>query len=381
MGKIMKDGECYSGWGSPGGGGGSTVSVTQIQTTGTKIATITVDNVDTDLYAPNGGGGGSGTIEGDATVKWAGKSLSSAPSTYPYKQTREITATAASGNKTVIGTYQIDDGSYTNINVTFDVDYSLASGTDTTININHAYGITDSRHTGGFSISLTDNGTTCDNPSVTSISGTLQNAQVSGSDLYAFYPSSIEVVYNGNTISAHYTGGILRTQLAASVATTTTTYDVMEAFGISLVVNGSDFSAITSSKVVDKLKCTFENARYYIQNIQAVKLNDGTTSSINITAGAGILYFDNFEYIDMTSTTYAYGQGTLRVVVPNSGGEWLFNGVIGIGVVTNNSISVILGRGTLTKSDGTAYMTTGNASAFTINTTTSSVSSVYMELI
>lgn len=40
-------------------GGGSTVSVTQIQTTGTKIATISVDSVDTDLYAPNGGGGAS----------------------------------------------------------------------------------------------------------------------------------------------------------------------------------------------------------------------------------------------------------------------------------------------------------------------------------
>lgn len=37
------------------GGGGSTVEVTQIQSTGTKIATITVDDVVTDLYAPNGG--------------------------------------------------------------------------------------------------------------------------------------------------------------------------------------------------------------------------------------------------------------------------------------------------------------------------------------
>lgn len=36
--------------------GGSTVEVTQVQTTGTKIATITVDSVGTDLYAPNGGG-------------------------------------------------------------------------------------------------------------------------------------------------------------------------------------------------------------------------------------------------------------------------------------------------------------------------------------
>ena len=35
-----------------GGGGGSTVTVTPIVTTGTKIATITVDDVDRDLYAP-----------------------------------------------------------------------------------------------------------------------------------------------------------------------------------------------------------------------------------------------------------------------------------------------------------------------------------------
>lgn len=41
--------------GTAGGGGGSTVSVTQVQTTGTKIATITVDSVGTDLYAPSGG--------------------------------------------------------------------------------------------------------------------------------------------------------------------------------------------------------------------------------------------------------------------------------------------------------------------------------------
>ena len=36
-----------------GGGGGSTVEVEAIQTTGTKIATISVDDVDTDLYAPS----------------------------------------------------------------------------------------------------------------------------------------------------------------------------------------------------------------------------------------------------------------------------------------------------------------------------------------
>ena len=44
-----------------GGSGGSSVSVTQILTSGTAIATITVDGVATTLYAPSGGGG-SGTV-------------------------------------------------------------------------------------------------------------------------------------------------------------------------------------------------------------------------------------------------------------------------------------------------------------------------------
>lgn len=40
-----------------GGGGGSTVSVNPIVTTGTHIADITVDGNKSELYAPNGGGG------------------------------------------------------------------------------------------------------------------------------------------------------------------------------------------------------------------------------------------------------------------------------------------------------------------------------------
>ena len=50
-----------------GGGGGSTVVVTPIVTTGTKIATITVDGTGSDLYAPEGGsdlpeGGSAGDV-------------------------------------------------------------------------------------------------------------------------------------------------------------------------------------------------------------------------------------------------------------------------------------------------------------------------------
>ena len=41
-----------------GGGGGDTVSWTQIQATGTKIAEIDINGTPTDVYAPTGGGGG-----------------------------------------------------------------------------------------------------------------------------------------------------------------------------------------------------------------------------------------------------------------------------------------------------------------------------------
>lgn len=48
-----------------GGGGGDSVSWTQIQSTGTKIAEIAINGTSTNVYAPNGGGGGGGhAIEG-----------------------------------------------------------------------------------------------------------------------------------------------------------------------------------------------------------------------------------------------------------------------------------------------------------------------------
>lgn len=46
-----------------GGGGGSTVTWTQLVNTGTQIATISINGVTTDVYAPTGGGGGTvGTL-------------------------------------------------------------------------------------------------------------------------------------------------------------------------------------------------------------------------------------------------------------------------------------------------------------------------------
>jgi len=51
-----------------GGGGGSDVEVTQVLTEGTKIASIEVDGESTDLFAPQGGGGGGFSITDLCTV-------------------------------------------------------------------------------------------------------------------------------------------------------------------------------------------------------------------------------------------------------------------------------------------------------------------------
>ena len=63
-------------WDTPsGGGGGSTVTITPILSSGTKIADYSIDGVSDSLYAPNGGGGGGGgidysTTEQDTGLKW-----------------------------------------------------------------------------------------------------------------------------------------------------------------------------------------------------------------------------------------------------------------------------------------------------------------------
>ena len=362
-----------------GGGGGSNVSVTAIQTTGTKIATITVDNVDTDLYAPEGGGGGSGTIEGDATVKWAGKALTTQPTTYPYKQTSVVAVDTLMGNATPSSPYTLYDGTdYVTFNVTFDTDYDIG-GTQTVTTIYKAQYMSDSYTSGQPALNLSDNGATTDNASITIVSYTgLTNPTISGTSLRGMAPSTIEVEYNGNIYTANRSGEFAMILIVSNVATRTTTYDVMEAIGIGLVVNESDFTSIVG-KVVNKLRCTFENATYYIQQIPTVKVQDETTATIQITAGAGILYFDNMEFNAVSNTVW--GHGMLRVVVPNSGGEYDFQGAISLQCTDANSIILTLGRGTLTHSNGNMYITTGNSSAFTVNRTTCSLSNVYAEVI
>lgn len=53
-----------------GGGGGDSVSWTQIQNTGTKIAEIDINGTTTDVYAPNGSGDISALLQGMAVGRY-----------------------------------------------------------------------------------------------------------------------------------------------------------------------------------------------------------------------------------------------------------------------------------------------------------------------
>lgn len=55
-GQVLKYNSTNQKWENGTGGGGSAITITPIVTSGVKIATITIDGVDYDLYAPQGGG-------------------------------------------------------------------------------------------------------------------------------------------------------------------------------------------------------------------------------------------------------------------------------------------------------------------------------------
>ena len=86
-----------------GGGGGSTVTITPILSSGTKIADYSIDGVSDSLYAPSGGGGGGidySTSEQDTGLKWIDNSSI-------YQKTINIVNSSA-----VVATRDIDLSSY-----------------------------------------------------------------------------------------------------------------------------------------------------------------------------------------------------------------------------------------------------------------------------
>ena len=81
--KVSIDGDIYSIAG--GGGGGSTVAWNQLQSTGTKIAEISIDGSSTDVYAPSGGGGSmTDRTFNVASTDWEANTDPTTETDYPY---------------------------------------------------------------------------------------------------------------------------------------------------------------------------------------------------------------------------------------------------------------------------------------------------------
>lgn len=93
-------------------------SVTQVQTSGTKIATVTIDGTATDLYAPEGGGGGpepsstTPAMDGTAAVGTA-TTYARADHVHPTDTSRQATLVSGTNIKTINGDSILGSGDLT----------------------------------------------------------------------------------------------------------------------------------------------------------------------------------------------------------------------------------------------------------------------------
>lgn len=93
-------------------------SVTQVQTSGTKIATVTIDGTATDLYAPEGGGSGpepsstTPAMDGTAAVGTA-TTYARADHVHPTDTSRQATLVSGTNIKTVNGNSLLGSGDIT----------------------------------------------------------------------------------------------------------------------------------------------------------------------------------------------------------------------------------------------------------------------------
>lgn len=90
-------------------------SVTQVQTSGTKIATVTIDGTATDLYAPEGGGGGpepsstTPAMDGTAAVGTA-TTYARADHVHPSDSSKQDVLVSGTNIRTVNGTSLLGSG-------------------------------------------------------------------------------------------------------------------------------------------------------------------------------------------------------------------------------------------------------------------------------
>ena len=112
-------------WENEANGGGDSVSWSQIQQSGTKIAEITINGVSTDVYAPQGGGSFSALI---IITDTTGLTITATKGGDTYTAT-ETSAGIYEVNVDSMGTWTIDDGSNTaSVVVSAQTTYYVALG-------------------------------------------------------------------------------------------------------------------------------------------------------------------------------------------------------------------------------------------------------------
>lgn len=217
MGKILKNGVNYSGWSSPGGGGGTTVVANP---EGTATDTLNKLQVGDEIYSiPSGGGGASGP------VVWV--ETSEASPAAPYRTLVTDAIEAASGQGTIVAPYSFfDEDAQTQktVNVTIVADYNLPATTQTIDTVYLTENITSSKTTGTAYPSVSVDSIAFDDAGVEDWSSiSLTNPTISNGKIYAYLPSTIDFIYNQRSVTANYHGEFLRQQVGTYQHTQTST--------------------------------------------------------------------------------------------------------------------------------------------------------------
>lgn len=204
MGKLMKNGRSYSGWG--GDGGTNVVANPQ----GTATDTLNKLQVGESIYSiPSGGGGASGPII------WVETSESSPAA--PYRTLTTDAIEAASGQSTIVAPYTFfDEDAQTQktVNVSIVANYSLSATTQKIDTVYLTENITSSKTTGTAYPSVYVDSVSFDDAGVESYSSiSLVNPSIASGKIYAYIPQSIDFVYNQRSVSASYNGEFLRQQV------------------------------------------------------------------------------------------------------------------------------------------------------------------------
>lgn len=163
-------------------------SVTQVQTSGTKIATVTIDGTATDLYAPEGGGGGpepsstTPAMDGTAAVGTA-TTYARADHVHPTDTSRQATLVSGTNIKTINGTSLLGSGNITTPT------YTLPTASTSTL--------------GGVKV---------DGSTITIADGVISSSGGGGGG----YDYRIDVTIDGSTVTADFNGASL-TEIATAV--------------------------------------------------------------------------------------------------------------------------------------------------------------------